>query len=357
MNYSTQFSLKGLTGFRTVLLIGLISLFFSAELMAQNGGFAGAFSRMGFGPRGMGMGNAMTAVHHQGVFAHYNPAIASTVTETQFDFSASSMSFDRQLNMFNVAFILPPNAGINIGLLHAGVSDFDGRSVSGVPTSRFSTNEFNAFIAFGLNPGNRLSLGFAANLYHARYFENVDSPLAFGLDLGFLYQVNPQLTIGGTIQDMFANYTWNTTTIYGGSLSNRSDSFPVRYKLGVAYKLPEYKLLLSADFETRSQNSFIQERAVDVTPGQPIIRSRLTDITTGLSMLRLGAEYGVHERIDLRAGWDAGDLLSLSEAQRFMGGFSLKLPLPNFNSAIDYTFVREPEGISYMHVFAFRIIR
>lgn len=356
MNYPEQTRAFRLP-LRSVLLLCLMSLFFSADLMAQNGGFAGTFSRMGFGPRGMGMGNAMTAVHQQGVFAHYNPALASTVTDTEFDFSASSMSLDRQLNMLNVAFMLPPNAGINIGLIHAGVSDFDGRTVSGVPTSPFSTNEFKAFIAFGLNPGRKLSLGFSANLYYASYFDDVDNPLAFGLDIGFLYRASERLSIGGTVQDMFANYTWNTSAVYGGSLSNRSDNFPVRFKLGAAYELPEYNLLFSADFETRSQSSFIQERQVDVTPGQPVIRSTLTDITTGSSMIRLGTQYGIHERIDLRAGWDAGDLSYLAESQRFMGGFSLKLPLRNFNSAIDYTFVREPEGISYMHVFALRIIR
>ncbi|AXJ01005.1 hypothetical protein CYPRO_1755 [Cyclonatronum proteinivorum] len=343
--------------FRGLVLFSLITLFFSADLMAQNGGFAGAFSRMGFGPRGMGMGNAMTAVHHQGVFAHYNPAIASTVQDTQFDFSASSMSFDRQLNLINTAFILPPNAGINIGLLHAGVSDFDGRTTSGVPTSRFSTNEFNAFIAFGLNPGRRLSLGFAANLYYASYFENVDNPLGFGLDVGFLYQLSEQFTIGASVQDMFANYTWSTSGVYGGSLSNRSDSFPVRYKIGAAYEIPAHRLLISADFETRSESAQIQERLLDTSTGQPVVRNRFSDITTGSQMLRLGVQYGIHERIDLRAGWDSGDLSALSESQRFMGGFSLKLPLQRINSAIDYAFVREPEGISFMHVFGLRIIR
>jgi len=340
---------------KTASLLLLISCFFAGDVMAQSGGFAGAYTRMGFGPRGMGMGNAMTAVHQHGVFAHYNPALASTVESTQFDFSASSMSFDRSLNMANVAFMLPPNAGINIGLLHAGVSDFDGRTTSGVPTDQFSTNEFSLFFAFGLNPGEKLSLGFSAKLLYADYFDNVDSPLGFGMDIGLLYKASSQLTFGAAVQDIFSSYSWNTSGVFGGSLANRTDSFPTRFKFGAAYEFQDYDLLISADIETRSQSSEVINRRINTDTGRPGVITSREDIITGSSQFRLGGSYGVHERIDLRAGFDIGDLTEISQSQRASAGFSLWLPVPNFDSYIDYTFVREPEGISYMHVFALRV--
>ncbi len=338
------------------LALSLIILFAgTADLLAQNGGFAGAYSRMGFGPRGMGMGNAMTAVHQQGVFAHYNPALASTVRRSEFDFSSSLMSFDRRLNTVNLAFQVPPNAGINIGLLHAGVSDFDGRTTSGVPTDKFSTNEISMFVAFGLNPGERFSLGFSAKLLYADYFDNVDSPLGFGLDLGFLYRVNDNLSFGGAIQDLFSSYTWTTADLFGSNLASRTDRFPTRFKIGAAYDFSQYDLLLSAEFETRSQRSELIERVIDESQGRPRVRTTTGDITTGSSQFRTGAAYGIHERVEIRGGWEIGDLTHVSESHRPSASFSLMLPLRNFDSYIDYTFIREPEGISYMHVFALRI--
>ncbi len=340
---------------RTLFLFVMMLLMGGGELMAQSGGFAGAYTRMGFGPRGMGMGNAMTAVHQQGVFAHYNPALASTVGRTEFDFSASAMSFDRTLNAANIAFQVPPNAGINIGILHAGVQDFDGRSTSGVPTGNFSTNEISMFVAFGLNPGERFSLGFSAKLLYADYFDDLDNPLGFGIDIGFLYRVTDTWTLGGSIQDIFSSYTWTSSSLYGSNLASRKDSFPTRFKLGAAYEIPDLDLLLSAEFETRAQRSDVVRRVVNDSEGRPAVRTTTEDLTSGSSQFRTGAAYGIHERIDLRAGWEIGDLTYISESHRPSAGFSLLLPLRNFDSYIDYTFIREPEGISFMHVFALRI--
>ena len=330
-------------------------MWMGGEALAQSGGFAGAYTRMGFGPRGMGMGNAMTAVYQQGVYAHYNPALAARAENTEVNFSASSMSFDRRLNMASVAFALPPTAGLNIGVLHAGVRDFDGRTSSGVPTDRFSTNELSGFIAFGINPSDRLSLGVTAKLLYADFFDGLDNPLGFGLDAGFLYRFNERLSLAGTAQDLFSGYTWNTSQIYGGSLSNSSDSFPTRFKLGLAYAFPDYGLLLSAEYETRAQSADIVSREVSTAGGQPQIIERSESTTTGSSQLRVGSAYDIHERITLRAGWQIGDLDFISETQQPFAGFSLLLPLQKIDSYIDYAFTREAEGISYMHVFALRL--
>lgn len=341
--------------FRFSLLFCCTFLWLGGDIAAQSGGFAGAYTRMGFGPRGIGMGNAMTAVHQQGVYAHYNPALAARVTDTEVNFSASSMSLDRSLNMASIAFDLPPTAGLNIGLLHAGVQDFDGRSSSGVPTDQFSTNELSGFIAFGINPSEKLSLGVTAKLLYADYFDNLDNPLGFGLDVGFLYRFNEQLSLGGTAQDLFSGYTWNTSQIYGGSLSGSTDNFPTRFKLGLAYELPAYGLLLSTEYETRAQSSDVITREVSTVGGQPDIIERSETITTGSSQFRIGSAYEVHERITLRAGWQIGDMDFVSETQQPFAGFSLLLPLQKFDSYIDYAFTREAEGISYMHVFALRL--
>jgi len=49
----------------------------------------GAFSRMGFGSRGMGMGNALSAVNEGNLVAYYNPALASFQQGNSFQTSYS----------------------------------------------------------------------------------------------------------------------------------------------------------------------------------------------------------------------------------------------------------------------------
>jgi hypothetical protein len=340
---------------RCGLLLLSVFAFSGIEIMAQTGGFAGSYNRMGFGARGMGMGNAMNAVYQQGIYAHYNPALAAMVTDTQFDLSMAAMSFDRSLNSANAAFQLPPSAGINIGIQHAGVGNFDGRSLSGNPTETFSTNEFNVFVAFGLNASEKVSLGFSAKLLYADFFQNVNSQFGFGIDLGALYRPNEQLSFGFSIRDMLSAYNWDTSNLYGTQGATSRNKFPVRFTLGAAYNFINTGLLVSAETEIQMLRSEAQ-RAVESTGvgGAPIFRTTRESIMTNAQLLRVGASYDLHERVTLRGGWQINDLENAGDSHLPSIGFSLHLPFNQFNPSIDYTFIREPEGISYMHAFALR---
>ena len=97
-------------------LLFLLILFVTAAnlpVMAQNGGYAGAYTRLGFGPRGMAMGNAMTAVTSEGSYGHYNAALAARpIQEVDVDLGTSAMAFDRSLHHLNAAFPLTGDANI-----------------------------------------------------------------------------------------------------------------------------------------------------------------------------------------------------------------------------------------------------
>ena len=58
----------------------LLPLIIGGSLHAQIEGAPGAFSRLGFGARGMGMGNAMTAVEDGDLSSFYNPASTPFLT-------------------------------------------------------------------------------------------------------------------------------------------------------------------------------------------------------------------------------------------------------------------------------------
>lgn len=324
--------------------------------IAQHGGFAGSYNRLGFGARGMSMGNALTAVTHEGIYAHYNPALAAFIMETQLDISSASMSFDRRLNSINVAFQLPPQAGINIGLQHGGISNFDGRSVSGNPTERFSINEMNLFIAFGLRTSDRLSLGFTAKLLYADYFKNVSTQTGFGIDIGAYLKATESFHFGFSIRDLLSAYNWETSELYGTQGRSTENKFPIRVTLGVAYHSHETGLLISADVESQQQRS--QSPIIIQTIGQtggPSIRIERQNTRTSLNMLRFGSAYKIHERITLRGGWQFNDLKNINETHIPSLGFSLHLPHTRFSPSIDYSFLREPEGISNIHVFGLRL--
>ncbi|MGE5497826.1 MAG: hypothetical protein ACM3Q2_07145, partial [Syntrophothermus sp.] len=86
--------------------IFLIILVFSSFAFPQSetsriSSMAGAFSRMGFGARGMGMGNAMSAVTSGNVVSYYNPALSVFQENNSVQASYSFMSLDRKLNFIN----------------------------------------------------------------------------------------------------------------------------------------------------------------------------------------------------------------------------------------------------------------
>ncbi|MDR3668141.1 MAG: hypothetical protein P4L35_14965, partial [Ignavibacteriaceae bacterium] len=84
----------------------LLFLIISTALMAQTqfssmGDMPGAFSRFGFGARGMGMGNAMSAVTEGNLVSYYNPALSVYQERNSFQTSYSILSLDRSLNFLN----------------------------------------------------------------------------------------------------------------------------------------------------------------------------------------------------------------------------------------------------------------
>ena len=131
----------------------IITLFLAitcSTVYAQAGGFPGEFSRIGFGPRGMSMGNAMVAIADEGSYAYYNPAIAARPPSDgiQIDISTSAMEFDRQLHNVNAQFKVSTDASFNFSLINARVTDIDGRTQSGFRTESLSTDEYQLISSF-----------------------------------------------------------------------------------------------------------------------------------------------------------------------------------------------------------------
>jgi hypothetical protein len=325
------------------------------SLNAQSGGFAGSHTRLGFSPRGIGMGNALVSVTDEGIYTYHNPAHAADVTSTQIDISAAVMGFGRSLNTLGAALRLPPNAGLYIGVMNANVKDIDGRTSSGYHTQMYAIHDYQLFTSFGIKPGKNVRLGATLKLNFADYHEDVSASQAFGMDLGMLITPSEKLKIGFAVQDLFAETIWNTSDLYGSAgSSNTSNSWPTRVTLGASYRTSS-AFLVSMELEQQIQSSVIIQRSVETDFDYPIPFDRETDISTSTRKLRIGARHHIHERLTLRAGYQNGDLGYFEDNQRISMGFSVHLPFDAMSPSVDYSVTREPGGMSFMHAFAIRL--
>jgi hypothetical protein len=286
-------------------------------VLAQLGGHAGAFSRMGFGARGMGMGNAQTAVITGDLVGYYNPAALSLTSTRTVSASFGILALDRRLNFLHYTQPLPPTAGISFGIINAGVTDIDGRNGAGEPTGALLTSENQVFLAFANRFQGGFSLGINVKMYYHRLYTDV-STIAVGLDFGALVPVSERLTIGATVRDVNSTYHWDTAELYGQSGNTTRDRFPLLYTAGAAYLLPDSLGLLAVDLEASNQRTLTL-------------------------------------RLSLRAGVDRIDLKEKGNGIRPTFGFTLRKSFDTWVPALQYAYVHEPFVSPGMHVISLSV--
>lgn len=339
-----------------LLLIVAVALAGTVDVFAQSGGASGAYTRIGLSPRIIAIGNAYTAGGAEGIYSGYNPAMAARIRHNQLDLSGAAMTFDRQLATFNLTLPLPPNAGLAVGLLYAGVGDFDGRTQSGYFTENFSTHDLQFIGSFGLQVSAASMVGVNVKFQTARYNKDVTAPVSFGIDLGYLYSLNRYTQLGITVKDMVANYVWDTQDLYGTTGSNQTvDKMPIRYTFGIRHHLPVFQVNLYGEIERRMTQGEIYGTQLFLDNGRPVVRTIRENSTTASHYVRLGGSWQAHERFTLRGGWQSGDLEYVQADNQISTGFSLHLPYDLYSPTIDYALLREPNGISWMHMFSVRL--
>jgi hypothetical protein len=289
---------------------------------AQVGGLPGAFSRLGFGARGAGMGNAMTAVITGDIVGYYNPALLSFAESRSASASFGILSLDRRLNFVSYTQALPPNAGISAGIVNSGVSKIDGRDIDGEQTGDMKTSENEIFLSFANRMKSGFSIGVTLKLLYYQLYTDVSSSTV-GFDLGVLIPVGSSMTLGATVRDINSKYRWDTSPIYGQQGSTTSDEFPLLFTIGAAYKLPDSIGLVSAELEATNKKTF-----------------------TG----RMGVEVPIIPEVTVRGGLDRVDLKESGNGIRPTIGFSLRRNLDTWTPALHYAFVIEPFAPAPMHL-------
>ena len=334
------------------LWVGIL-LAASPPAYAQAGGATGAFSRIGFGARGIGAGNALVA--DRSASPYYNPAFAPLAEQQHVSVAAALMSFDREMQFLQFAAPLEPRAGVVFGLTHAGVSDIDGRDASGYHTETLSTDAYQVFAAFGLRLSERVSGGLAVKFYRADYgLSNVDPVSAVGGDLGLSVQATERLALGLAATDLLARYEWNTSGRYADQQGRvTTDRLPLRLRLGATYTLFDDRLKLLAEYASRltwREVRTVRTRQRD--DGTEREETAEETVTRHDPTGRLGAEYRPVEILTLRAGLDR---LTAELGPRPTAGFSIRQDIGQLPVQVGYGVAYERGPGTAMHLFALRL--
>ncbi len=339
-------------GVRTTGLVAvLLCLAFAADVSAQS---AGAFTRMGFGARGMGLGNALVADRHGDTSPFYNPALAPHLSGQQLELSAAIMRFDRQLQALHFAAPLRPRAGVAAGLLHAGVGNIDGRDNNGFHTESLSTDQFAFFLAFGLKVTDRVSGGLSLQLFRSDLFDGLRAENTVGLDVGVSAEVTDALSVGLVVDDLLARFEYDTSGLFGGDGGSTTDDFPARVRLGAAYTLLGDRARVFAEYESRVERLESRRRRIELVGGVPIETFVSEELSVQSSYLRFGAEYELVDRFKLRGGVDQFGSEGFGES-RPSAGFTLVQPVGGLTIHIEYGFLLEPFAVGTLHVLSLRL--
>jgi hypothetical protein len=318
---------------RNIFFVSFVLFVFEADLFPQTGGFAGSFTRLGFGARGISMGNAMTSITKGDIVGYYNPALSAFQNEHLITLSYSFLSFDRTLNFVSYTknFKLPNQeqggAGITFSWINAGVSNIDGRDYDGFHTEDYSTSENQFLFAPSIRVSDKLSLGVGFKFYYSRLFEGVTST-SLGFDAGALFIVNERLNVGISIKDINSKYEWNTTEIYDQYGNVTKNSFPVLLNLGASYLLPKNLGIAALDFQTSIKSE--TQNGVSYNA-----KSNVLKMGFELTPIKDFAFRGGFDRFDFNADDKFGN-------SKLMFGIGYQRHIKDFIVGIDYAFVLEP---------------
>lgn len=284
----------------------------------------GDFIRMGFLPRGMAMGNALSAVTTGNLSGFYNPAVSPFQEGNYGEAAYTFLSLDRHLNFLNFTKKFDfgrkdsngksrATAGLSLAIVNSGVSNIDGRSNDDFQTGMLSTSENLFFLSFANKFSKKLTIGLGARIYYYRLYDKVNTT-ATGFDLGAIYTVADNLKLAFVLQDLNSAYKWDTSPLYGTDGVSTTNKFPTVKKLGISYIPSAFPILLAAELEFNSY---------------------------GRKLFRFGSEYEVYPGVFCRAGFDNWVLNNADELLQPSAGFSVAEPFEGVLLQFNYAFVVE----------------
>ncbi|MDD5360751.1 MAG: hypothetical protein PHN88_01355 [Ignavibacteria bacterium] len=282
----------------------LVLISFSAA-NAQLGSYAGGFARMGFGARGLSMGNALVSDTHGDISGYYNPSLSCFQEKGIVNLGYTFLSLDRKLNFvsFTKKFSLSggkQTAGLSISWINAGVSNIDGRDNDARSVGMLSTYENQLMLGMSFLISPQVALGVGFKLYYSKLYDGVTTTNP-GFDAGVTYIANKDLSFGLAVRDLGSKYKWVTSdpSIYGNNGTTTENKFPVLVDLGATYKLPKLLGIVSAAVETYIDPKYETKDTLGIVTK--------SDQKYNFAF-KFGGEINLNEYVKVRAGIDRIDL-------------------------------------------------
>jgi hypothetical protein len=239
-----------------------------------------------------------------------------------------------------VAAPLRPRAGVAAGFVHAGTTDIDGRDESGYHTGELAADEYAFFLTFGVHMSRRVSAGLGLRVYRASLPELRPST-SLGAGLGITVRPSDRLALALAIDDLFARYRIDASELGGGTATDR---FPVRVRLGAAWRTAGGRATIAAEGELRVRTIEVESPG-GVIPVGGGFGERTTDTSyqVAAGRLRAGLEAWVAEPLALRVGYDRLGAGSIGDAAP-SAGFAVRRQLGEVNARLDYAALFESAG-------------
>lgn len=288
----------------------LILILMNESIMAgETSGQPGAFLRRGVGSSALAMGNAYTSVASDASALYWNPAGLSQIKQREFLGMFSFLTLDRQQMFFSVANTFSDLFTVGIGWYKFGVSNIDGRDISGNPTKKFDDSENSIMLSVSKQIG-AFSIGITGKyLYHSLYDKSASG---LGFDFGVRGRFLEMINVGLVIQDVTSQLKWNTQ-------SRLEEKIPLNVRGGVSFQPSFISGIAAIELSKVGENDFV---------------------------FRAGAEYRVVEFFGIRAGYD-GDNLSF--------GGMVKPPLDLIDMQLDYAATNDIIANGYVHHISLKI--
>lgn len=220
---------------RRMFLLCLVAIGDPA-LGGESAGQAGAFLRVGLGPRAKGLGDTYTAIADNATAPYYNPAGLGFIAAREVSVSYAAMSFDRQFNYVGFATPLRNQAGFALGVIQSGFDDYEARADNGTPTGETITdNQWAVFMGFAIHFSPKFTIGISPKFLYSRVYDVSSS--SFGVDIGAMYRPLEHLTLGVAMKELGQSFKY---TRNAGGLGDETteDRLPRTTRIGASYRQP-----------------------------------------------------------------------------------------------------------------------